>query len=454
MKPEDIFELIKKNDEFGIENFYSTLIINRFGKFDGMFMEYLNILNDNNETAAMYAINNKKENILPILVKYGVSIFIKDNNDLWPLAWACKNGNHKMVCYMLGERSLKNYQHIKNKTGKCALLISAENGNAECVIEIAKQHGSNVNEIDQNGDNAFILMAKNKHFEPLVKIIKLPINPNIKNNQNKKITDYLHKEEQNELCKILEEKIKILDIKKKNESDKASLLNAVNENNIEKVEKLLQNKIDPNFSIKMKNGIYAFPLGAAVDNESVPMINILLKYKADINFHSHDAHTAFFKSVQNNSPNMVRVLLENKSIMSNPEYQIQPIDIIMENDNVEILSIMLEHKFDVQCCKHEIDVVDLLRWAVRDNKLNCAKKLVSHNLINIHKLNEYNENILHDAAVLKDEKMAEFLVSIGVSGDVKNINGQTPLDIAKEYKNNKTEKVLIDQNQNNMQQEI
>ena len=460
MKKNEIFELVKKNDVKGIKLLHSKLMkkIDPQDRVNGSFPQCFDAFNEEFETPAMTAIECGNLEALKALVECGSSVYIRDKSGLWPLGWACKEGKLELVSFMVSLQNGENHPDITYNNGETAFLLAAAGGHHECAFEVLKTLNAEKNARDKDGNNALTIMAKNKQYKSLEELSEISINPCLKNNQNKNVIDYLKENGMGDkkITSIFVAQAKEITEKKKNDAMNNALLTAIDDNDLNEVEKLLKEGSNPNFSsfinyFKRKSD---FPLGLAAANGNVEMMKLLIKYNADVNYVTQSGRGALLDAIIANRPDAVDLLLENGAKMSNSKFYVQPINLIVENDYDQILNSMVKHGLPVNDCNNEFQGTDLFNWVVTENSIKCAKLIIDNKLMDIHKLNSYNENALHEVSASKNMDMAKLLIDAGIDHKVKNKDNETPEDIAKDLKNDKMEKFFNNLNQKNRGNEI
>ena len=76
-----------------------------------------------------------------------------------------------------------------------------------------------------------------------------------------------------------------------------------------------------------------------------------------------------------------------------------------------------------------------------DNALNIIRLLVEHNA-NINALSDSGSTALHDAAAYMSEEIIEYLIKSGADPAIENLDGKTPLHIAKMPQYARTKQIL------------
>ena len=163
--------------------FFEKLILNK-SLTNGII--YFSCINDNKRILE-YILTNKLEDILNCNYKYQNPLFYCLENDKINLSRLLLDFGIKF-----DEELLKNYSILKNYLTQLLdfkpkhnfeLIESVKNGNFELFKNLIEEKKKDINEINEHGDNSFIMAAK-KGFLNILEYIFLnfPININYKNN--------------------------------------------------------------------------------------------------------------------------------------------------------------------------------------------------------------------------------------------------------------------------------
>lgn len=101
----------------------------------------------------------------------------------------------------------------------------------------------------------------------------------------------------------------------------------------------------------------------------------------------------------------------------------------------EMGKLLIAHGADINAeNKQKLRPIHMAIKATGTN-LDMLKFLVTNKACNINATDNNGETALHHAVTYGDDKAAKLLVEHGALKNIKNVNGQTPLDIAKEKDN-------------------
>lgn len=168
-------------------------------------------------------------------------------------------------------------------------------------------------------------------------------------------------------------------------------------NDIIKVEeklKYLDNAID----LKDENGNTALLI--AVKNNQPTMIELLLKYKSDVNIENNSGETPLIISIKNNTPSICRLLLDNGAkIFSKNNSTEDVLEYAQDTENPQIISLI----------KEQISLV----WDTEEKKRKVGEVIL---IID----NEY-QKIANDTATLVTEKNIAYGNSAQTSGEILKI---------------------------------
>jgi cytohesin len=234
-----------------------------------------------------------------------------------PLLAAARNGNRAMVELLLSRGADVN---AKESDGYTALHYAANRG-FQTVTEVLLANKAEVNVPDKNMGNTPLLLAAKGGQVKIIQILRTAgANPNAENKQGRTPLSLAAESGSPEAVKIL------LAAKADPNSGKldAPLLCAIHKQDVVSAELLLKNGANQNlkggmdWQATIAGNIYSgaipsdraacTPLYLAVSTDQLPMVNLLLKFKADPNDSQTDDRPLLFSALSN--PDILGALLD------------------------------------------------------------------------------------------------------------------------------------------------
>ncbi|MCB1194196.1 MAG: ankyrin repeat domain-containing protein [Leptospiraceae bacterium] len=199
------------------------------------------------------------------------------------------------------------------------------------------------------------------------------------------------------------------------------LWNSIEYQYLKGVEQSIEDGADVNFE---KDGFT--PLYKAVVNQNIPLVELLLRYKPDLN-----KGNPLLKAIEKNKNEIARMLLDNGA---NANQEIL-MNFAINNENIELAKLLVEHGFDVN----------------RGNPLNIAVENNNEELVQLLLENGANPHIRYPngysclviAIQNKNEKIVKLLLEHGAK-PYGWIDGMTPLHFAVEVNNLEIVKMLLE----------
>jgi len=266
-----------------------------------------------------------------------------------------------------------------------------------------------------------------------------------KRNNKKDIQDYLIKLGINKFESILDRQ----------------LLNAVDNNDLKKVEKLISkgalSDSSSNYTEKKYGWFYGnvYYLNLV---KSVKIAQILIKKGLDVNFQSGYSNEApIHAAVKNEIPELVKLLLQSgANINAINNYGKTPLHIATENSNLKILQLLIKNGADINItdnygktayniakdkinqkpaefliksgAKNNSKLDSLFVIAVKNNNYEKAKKLLKEGA-NIHARDKSEYVFQANTAlhIVKSKKIAQLLINNNANINLRNKSGELPI---------------------------
>ncbi len=278
--------------------------------------------------------------MVELLLSRGADVNPKENAGQIPLHVAVQNGFQAVVEVLLANKADVNAQ---NGSGVTPLFLAAGRDNPR-IVSLLLEHKADVNLADQSGATPLINAAHSGHPENVKLLLAAGANPNAANNDGRTALSYAAEWGSPEMVKML------LAAKADPNGGQldAPLLCAIDENDIASAELLLQAGAKPNaageFDLSRQGGFRGgrsgvvfgggrggrggfgggraggpaggfggatrsvTPLWLAISENQFPMVQLLLKYKADPNDSQTDGKPLLFSALSDT--NILEALLD------------------------------------------------------------------------------------------------------------------------------------------------
>jgi ankyrin repeat protein len=233
--------------------------------------------------------------------------------------------------------------------------------------------------------------------------------------------------------------------------DANNLQNAIRSKNVEKVKELIDEGIDVNVQYNGRNA-----LQVACENNSMEMVQIILEAGGDVNSKRDEGIGITtlqdaIRSFKCKSPVIQLLLLKGADPnIAGPNNSLAINDAISKSgdkqESMKILELLIKHKANTKPdSKFESPVIRTIVHQRSDMLAVMLKNGADPNTIG-----KDSKSALHYAVENRDIESVRLLKDGGAKVDVKNSEGQTPLD----YASAKAEKKYLDPNSKEKYQEI
>ena len=348
------------------------------------------------------------------------------------------------------------------ETTLLALAINAEN----CpLIKILLTHGVNINQTDADG-YSLLNIAIDTNNTDIVACILENSKPDIDLQDDEGMTALISAAKKNN-CAI----IKLLltygaDINKADYNGVTALMIAANWGNVEAVQCLLRNS-HIQMNKRDKFGGTAFMHLAVAEQNSCPMLEIFLRYGADINQADDEGITALMSAIPKNNMNLFECLVYNRTIIiDQPDKRgMTALMWAVRYNNCPMIKILLDRGADVN--KRNNSGMTPLMKAAHDGQIDVVQCLFDNanvainqrtqagltalmfavhgrmnNILMINLLLGYGADLnqkdikgwtaLMKAISLKDKPIIKLLLNVGANPKIAADDGLTPLQLAKQ----------------------
>ena len=354
-----------------------------------------------------------------------------------------------------------------------ALTIAASKGYADIVSELLEKKLSDINyqglEVGDS-NTALMLAAKNGHY----KVVKILLSYNAdktKKNRDQKMAIELAEKE---LKECTEKYTKIINLLKKDQTDTKkpagvsdsheTLIDLVKSGDIEKIEEALKQNQDDKSYVNDKNSNGTSALMIACYNGDIKIVQLLLKYGAEINDKASYGETALISALsgyvmsKKDNNKIAKLLIEKGADINAVEYYqtdtaptplrnslvITPLRETIRTGNIEMFKFLLGRGVNVigdGDRGYELCFPSPLTEAIRSGKKEMVKDIIKalgkdiKTAINTQSQETFEAvsgiTALMLAAKQGDNEIVQILLQNGAAPSIKAKNGKTALDFAK-----------------------
>lgn len=286
---------------------------------------------------------NKQEflQMADLLIAYGADVNAKE----LPLMYFSEYPNAEAVKFLLEHGAEVNLQ---DENGKTALMHAAGNVETDAKTQIVKMlldKGAKANMRDKSGETALDMAARAEDGLPSLKLILAHLNSNDLATQGGKslwnayvFASAISGNSQN-LDFLLEQGI---DVNYHHDQGFTVLIEAVGENDIATVQKLLKKGADVN--LKTTNFWGGTALMKAAENGNEEIVRLLLEHGADVNVLDNYKEAALVYAVKKGHENIVALLLKHGArVTGKGFYRKTVLDYAKENKNQRIIDLLQSH---------------------------------------------------------------------------------------------------------------
>ena len=327
---------------------------------------------------------------------------------------AAKSGNRAMTELLLSRGADVNSRYSFDTRGQTPLLTAVEKGYPS-VIEVLLANKADVNVSDNFGHTPLLTAARNGRLKIAQRLLAAGANPNVETDQGRTLLSFAAESGSPEIAKLL------LDAKADPNEGKldAPLLVAIHEKDVASAELLLRAGANPDtkggidweifiggiqYSGGMNPPASVTPLFLAISTKQPPMVQLLLKFKADPNDSQTDGKPLLFSALSNT--NILESLL-NAGATVDPVMPDQtewtPLAVAVSENYFAAAAILLKHGANPNVRSR--NGMTPLHWAADAWR---PDSMVSSN-------------------------MFELLLANKADPNVRDNNGETPLDLFKRF---------------------
>jgi len=442
----------------------------------------INIINKKGKTPLHLAASRGNLQSVSILVSNGADANIVDNAKNTALHLALRKGNRESLearelaaneghCEVIAEL-LKSKADVnsRNSNRNTPLHLAALNGYKDAVDMLLKS-GADVNSMNIESCTALHLAASNGHCEIIMELLNSKADVNVKNNHNNTPL-YLA------ACNGYTDAVNMLlkrgaDVNIMNNYNRTALHQAASEGHCDVVEELLNNKAD----INAKDGKGDTPLQFATIKGHTDSVKMLLESDADVNSMNKDNYTALHSAASKGHCEIIEELLNSKAdVNAKDSIGDTPLHDAALNGYTDAVNMLLKRSADVNIMNNVNCTA--LHWAAGKGHCKVIEELLNSKAdvnandssgdtpLHVAAYNGYTDAVnmllkcgadvsiwnkdkktaLHFAVSLQADRRYDIineLLHFHADVNVKDINGETPLQVGHRMKDKEAVRILI-----------
>ena len=418
--------------------------------------------------ASQYGINNIK--LFDYLAMYEPDKDLQDKTKSTALHIACKYNNSEIIPKLITEKNI----NMKDINGKTPLMIAIEEKNSECIktlfsndcskfhIDInikddCDKYNVDANIKDNDGNSSLInTIIKFKNSKELEELIELLIVKGANKDEinNDKATP-LHVICQYNLYKLIPKLITQNNVNLKDKNGQTPLMVAIENKNNECIKTLLSancdkynvdvNVKDNNCNISLSNALIKFKNSKKLEE----LIDLLIEKGANKDEINNDKATPLHISCQYNLYKLILKLISNNNVNMKDKNRQTPLMVAIENKNNECIKTLLS----ANCDKYNVDAnikdnngnSSLVNTIIKFKNSKELEELIELLIIKGANKDEVNNDKVTSLHFICQYNLYKLIPKLITQNNVnlKDKNGQTPLMVAIENKNNQCIKTLL-----------
>jgi len=382
--------------------------------------DLINAPGEGNKTPLAQAATKGWRKVAAYLIEHGADV---NGSGGAALAEATSAGNRAMVELLLSRGADVNSKGWNNKT---PLQIAAQK-NFPAVIVVLLTNKADVNAPDNKDFRALDLAAASGQVKIVQTLLAAGANPNLENKEGRTALSYATEYGSPDMVKML-----LAAKADANGGHKdAPLLTAIYKNNMAAAEMLLQAGADPNLKSDIHwqmrfgnefypDGLEITPLFLAIINDQLPIVQLLLKFKADPNDTQMNGRAVIFNAL--GYTDILKALLDAGA----------NVEVRDETDSSASGGPDTFQNRLNRMTNPDLKRTPLLFAAAGESNVVAVAELLQHGA-NPNACDGRGNTPLHWAAKsLADEQVFTGLLECKANPNIRNIDGKTPLDLVKE----------------------
>ncbi len=367
------------------------------------------------QTLLIYALEQKSPACAKILIKHGVSIQPKDNNNASPILTAAVHGIAEILPELIQSNS---DLEIVNSDNDTPLLLAAYYGHSAMVQELLR-HGPNLKHINKNGLTALDIAITEREW-PCVKALLEKNAPLGKPETS--LPSLLVLAAQHGDIRLAERLIENgTDIESKDKYGSTALDRAAENGHHEIVDRLLLRKANVN---AVTNSGWT-PLMHAAHNGQTEIVEKLLKACPDVQLRLKDGWTALMLAASKGHLRIVSRLIDaDTNLEHSTKYGLTVFMIAAANDHLDVLQALAAAKANIHAITP--DKKSAIHLAAYNGSVNCMQTLLDMEF-DIESKDNSGCTPLMEAARGNKPHMVEYLIKNGANVSAKCYKDRTPI---------------------------
>ncbi len=364
-------------------------------------------------TALEIAVSKGYMDIAKLLISKGADINVKDKNGETLLNRALKKGTVETARFIIEQGADVN---VPDSEGVVPLTISLSDKNLIVLAGLIISKGADIKKKDEDG------------YSFLDTVL---FNENIYDDKYKALRA-LSTRERLDIARALV--AKGADVNEKDLDGNSCLHRAVSKGNIEIIKFLLENKADVGAKNNYFDGETALYI-AIKEKKSIEIIKLLIAKGADVNTKGGQYGYTLLSMALGHPDyiNVMQLLIKNGADVNLTNGGWTPLHIAAGDGLTDAVELLIQNGARINIWTTDEDSVSStpLHWAVHAKHIDTVGLLINKGAdINAITKNAGKETALHSAVYLGSNDIARLLVGKGANVDIKDSNGDTPLQWA------------------------
>ena len=385
-----------------------------------------NLSDDKGITPMFIAASKGFNEIINILLKYGIDINCRMKGGCTPLLVAVSKNNFELVDEMIGK--MKADPNLSDDKGITPMFIAASKGFNE-IINILLKYGIDINCRMKGGWTPLLLAISNNHSKLVDEMIgELGADPNLPNDNDNQTPMYIAASKGfNEIIKILL-KYKV-DLSISRSCGASPLMIASQSGYLETCRLLLLYGAKVNY--KMENGETPLILAVAFNHSEI-VEEMIEHYIADPNLPGSSGRTPMYMAASKDYYKIIKILIKYGADLNIPDLNgSTPLSVASKFGFLKSCRLLLNYGADINY-KNQNGGTPLIA-AIVNNHFELVDEMIREFSADPNYIHENGQTLIHMAAVKGFNKVIKILLKYGVDINCKTEDGRTPLLLAVDY---------------------
>lgn len=192
---------------------------------------------------------------------------------------------------------------------------------------------------------------------------------------------------------------------KDNLNGDTALIRYIKDNNLSKVQELINTEVDLN--LKNKDGDTALLVASKLENSEI--VKLLVAKKVKIDLYDKEKNTALLIAVQKNNKEIAKTLIDAGAVLHVKDKNENPMTLIaLENGNKELFEILINAGADKNAMNNKFETA--LHIASKKRELEIVKFLIKKG-VSLNYFDNNGDNCIDVASKLKDYELLKLLTN-------------------------------------------